>query len=237
MINQRTSIGDRSSLLPPGQWKLVFSEHFDGPDAALDERWHFQNKACGHILCSRWRENIFLKDGILHLQAKKETRAGQDWTAGSMWTRQQFKYGYFECRYRYAGATATNNSFWLMNHELSNDEPGKFEIDINEGHYPNEIAMNIHNWSGEHWDDAVYHKIEGADLSEEYHTYGLEWNREELIWFYDGQEIRREKNTICHREAPVLLSLAIISWAGPVTDAIDGTSMKVDYVRVYDRID
>jgi hypothetical protein len=31
----------------------------------------------------------------------------------------------------------------------------------------------------------------------------------------------------------VLLSSAIIKWAGPVTDQIEGTAMEVDYVRVY----
>lgn len=39
-----------------------------------------------------------------------------------------------------------------------------------------------------------------------------------------------------HRgKAPVLLSLAVIKWAGAVTDAIDGASMDVDYVRVWQR--
>ena len=40
----------------------------------------------------------------------------------------------------------------------------------------------------------------------------------------------------CFIPAPVYLSLAIIGYgAGPVTDAIDGTQMEVDYVRIYER--
>jgi hypothetical protein len=35
--------------------------------------------------------------------------------------------------------------------------------------------------------------------------------------------------------APIWLSLAIIPWAGKVTDSIHGTFMEVDYVRVYQR--
>ena len=112
---------------------------------------------------------------------------------------------------------------------------GQFEIDINEGHYPDEINMNIHNWSGKHWAKSKEKKADGANLADTFHTYGLEWNKDELIWFFDGKEIRREKNTICHKPAPVWLSLAIIKWAGPVSDAIDGTSMDVDYVRVYQK--
>ena len=33
----------------------------------------------------------------------------------------------------------------------------------------------------------------------------------------------------------LLFGLAIIRWAGPVTDAIHGTSMDVDWVRVWQR--
>ena len=63
----------------------------------------------------------------------------------------------------------------------------------------------------------------------------MEWNEQELVFYFDGQVIRREPNVFCHGEAPVLLSSAIIKWAGPVTDKIDGTSMDVDWVHVYRR--
>jgi hypothetical protein len=73
------------------------------------------------------------------------------------------------------------------------------------------------------------------DLGKQFHTYGLEWNEDELIYFFDGQEIRRQAHTICRGPAHVFLSLAIIRWAGAVTDAVDGTSMDVDYVRIWQR--
>jgi beta-glucanase (GH16 family) len=221
---------DVASMLPPGNWELVFADEFS--DENIDEAWDFQNGPSGHILCSRWRENASVSNGVLRLSAKRETRGGQDWTAASMWTKRRFKYGYFECRYRYARATGTNNSFWLMT-RLPKDAPGRFEIDINEGNYRNEINTNIHNWSGKHWAKATRIPIDGVELGDAFHTYGLEWNKQELIWYFDGKEIRREANSICHGEAPVWLSLAILDWAGPVTDAIDGTSMDVDYVRVF----
>ncbi len=220
-------------MLPDETWTLVFEETFDGTNEAVDETWDFQNGPSGHILCSRWRENADVADGLLTLKARKETRGGQAWTAASMWTRQTFKYGYFECRYRYAAATGTNNSFWIMTRDLPEDADGQFEIDINEGHYPNEINTNIHQWSGEHRTDHQQIAVEGADLAAAFHTYGLVWTDTTLTWTFDGDVIRRTPNTICHRPAPVWLSLAVIEWAGPVTDAIDGTSMDVDYVRVY----
>ena len=70
----------------------------------------------------------------------------QSWTSGNIWTKKKFKYGYFECRYKYAAASATNNSFWLMTQGVDPKVGKRFEIDINEGHFPNEVNTNIHNW-------------------------------------------------------------------------------------------
>lgn len=221
---------------PPGEnWGLVFSDEFNGTTADLDKTWASQNGPSGHILCSRWRENAIVEDGLCRLLNKKQTRAGQDWTSASLWTKRQFKYGYFECRYRYGKATGLNNSFWLMTVGGTTNTPGRFEIDINEGHFPDSVNMNIHNWSGKHWSKSKAWQANGHDLSQEFHVFALEWTEQALVWFFDGREIRRETNSICHGPAPVWLSSAIIKWAGPVTDAIDGTAMEVDYVRVYEK--
>lgn len=137
------------SLLPGGAaaWELVWSDEFDYDNAQLDERWISQNSASTHVLCSRWRENAVASDGTLKLLNKKEQRGGNEWTSGNIWTKEKFLYGYFECRYRYAAAEGTNNSFWIMTNNPP--PPGKkaFECDINEGHFPNEVNTNIHNHS------------------------------------------------------------------------------------------
>ncbi|OGV64360.1 MAG: hypothetical protein A2283_01255 [Lentisphaerae bacterium RIFOXYA12_FULL_48_11] len=222
---------------PMSGYQLVWQDEFNCTTADLDKNWDFQNGPSGHILCSRWRENAVVENGVCRLLNKKETRVGQDWTSASIWTRRQFKYGFFECRYRYGASTGLNNSFWIMTRGGTTNTPGRFEIDINEGHIPHKVNMNIHNWSGQHWSKSKTWKAEGLDLAREFHVYGLDWSEKELVWFFDGMEIRRETNTICYSEAPVLLSSAIIKWAGPVTDQIDGTAMEVDYVRVYERCD
>ncbi len=231
------------SMLPGGgdKWKLFWSDEFDQPDSLLDQKWESQNGPSGHILCSRWRENAVVSNGTLKLINRKENRGGQQWTSGNLWTKEQFQYGYYECRYRYAAAEGTNNSFWLMMKGIKPVDGKSFEIDINEGHYPNSVNTNIHNWSDvtevngkkTHPSASKGFHIENFDLAKDYHTYGLDWSREELVFYFDGKEIRREKNLFCYSPAPVWLSLAIIPWAGKITDAIDKTQMEVDYVRIY----
>jgi len=379
------------------KWDLVWEDNFDYENERLDENWESQNGPSGHILCSRWRENAVVADGMLQLVNRKERRGGQEWTSGNIWTRRKFTYGYFECRYRYAAATGTNNSFWLMTRGPDAAKGKRFEIDINEGHYPNEVNTNIHNWGdittgsdgrkthpsfhksfsyggrpdyslplempvstrrirlisnnsahfhirevriynvtgkcypnplseaadqdvqglvnfardddtritcsglynaatkpenvvdgristswitqkqGEKWiefewptektigciqfingwqekgtwrclindyklqchdgrrwiDISTFDVEKEMNFGREFHTYGLEWNVGEIVFYIDGREIRREKNEFCFSEVPIWLSLAIISWSGQITDAIDGTSMKIDWVRYY----
>ncbi|MGC6430541.1 MAG: family 16 glycosylhydrolase [Jejuia sp.] len=382
------------------KWELVWEDDFNYKNKDLDKQWVSANHSSFNLYCSRWRENAVVRDGELHLDIRKEKRGGQDWTAGSIWTKRKFKYGYFECRYKYAGGEATNNSFWLMTKPRKEPKDGKiFEIDINEGHYPNEVSTNIHNWSditvnakgkkthpsyskmfffgtkpdysiqlelpvetqkvrfvsnnsskfnmgefriynviesgeypnvfsetadkdvsglvnhakaknvsitssgasspkstidklvdgnpysswatqkeGQKWveftwdapvkvgciqftngwrdknknwrnlihdykiqymkdgewrDISVLDAADTNDFSEAFNTYALEWNEDELIFYFDGKELRRTKNEFCHSEAPIWLSLALIKWHGTLKDDLDGKSMKVDYVKYY----
>lgn len=131
------------------EWKLVWNDEFDYPNSQLEEKWISQNGPTGHplVASSRWRENAVVKDGILELQARKESRGGQDWTTGNVWSKRDFGYGYFEARYKYAAAPATNNSFWLWPAHGSPVGEKRCEVDINEGHYPNVVNSNVHNWT------------------------------------------------------------------------------------------
>ncbi|WP_010134585.1 family 16 glycosylhydrolase [Ochrovirga pacifica] len=391
-----------ASTFDYSDWKLAWEDDFNYENKDLDKQWESANHSSFNLYCSRWRENAVVRNGELHLDIRKEKRGGQDWTAGSVWTKKKFKYGYFECRYKYAGGEATNNSFWLMTKPRKEPSEGKiFEIDINEGHYPNEVSTNIHNWSditvlpngkkkhpsyskqfyfgakpaysiqlelpvetqkirfvshnssrfnigefrvynviesGEYpevlsptadqdipglinyarskdatisssgsfskkasesnlvdgnpfsswstqqkgdkwvefewkqpikvgciqftngwrdknknWRSLIHqYKVQylkdgkwrdisvldaGADndFSEEFHTYGLEWNKDELVFYFDGKELRRTKNEFCYSETPIWLSLALIKWHGVLKDDLDGKSMKVDYVRYYQK--
>lgn len=58
--------------------------------------------------------------------------------------------------------------------------------------------------------------------------------KKELIFYFDRQEVWRQTNDFCFSSAPMILSSCIVgSYAGEITDAIDGTSMEIEYVRMY----
>jgi len=237
LISCQTDRIEHSPYINTDRWELVWNDEFDYQTRdELLKVWESANQPYSHILSSRWPENVEVTGGTVKLVNHKESRGGQDWTSGSIWTRKDFKYGYFECRYKYAAATGTNNSFWLMTRQSAPDpaDGKRFELDINEGHYPNEVNTCIHNWSDTpHQSSHEAFTYEGTDFSKDYHIIGMEWTEKAIAFFVDGREVRRVKNEFSFSSAPVLLSLAIINWAGEVTDAIDGTFMEVDYVRVY----
>lgn len=158
------------------KWELSWNDEFDYSDNELDNNWVSQNGPTGDfVICSRWRENAEVKNGVLELKIKKETKAGDDWTCGNVWTKQTFGYGYFECRYKYVAGYGTNNSFWLWPKFRLPEGEKACEIDINEGHYPNLINTNIHNWTDKvitpnggvwHESDQIHHTLIGKPIHE-----------------------------------------------------------------------
>ncbi|MCX7049711.1 MAG: family 16 glycosylhydrolase [Candidatus Sumerlaeota bacterium] len=216
---------------PHAKWEMTFREEFNG--AGLDrDVWAVESGSPGHIFSSRWPENVEVKDGLLRLLTRKENRGGKEWTTGNIWTKTfKQQYGYFEARMRIAKAPGLNNAFWLMTQKKST-EPNHFEIDITEAHYPNESAMTLHKWSGTHTASGKSWRAP-EDLSDDFNIYAAEWNENEIVWYFNGQEVRRANHDFCRDTAPLRLSSAVLRWAGRITDALDGTSMDVDWVRIY----
>ncbi len=232
---------------PPrhAEWALTFQEDFDGQALNWDV-WQSDHGIRGaEKLEGRWPENNILKDGILFQVTRRENppRGGKDWSTAHIWTRSfAQQYGYFEARMRYG--RFLNNAFWLFRPQGARfPDPPHFEIDINEGHTPREIAMTLHYYmsdsdprnrdhygSGKTWDAA-------DDLDADFHLYGAEWNEKEIVWYFDGRPIRRIQNLLCHAPADVRLSTVImprqLEKEGGNLDAMDGVSMAVDWVRAH----
>jgi len=71
-----------------------------------------------------------------------------------------------------------------------------------------------------------------------FHTYGIEWNENEHVFYIDGREIARSFfGGVCRNELYLLLSVEheFGGWAGDIRKNKSGemTDFVVDYVRVY----
>ncbi len=212
---------------PPtsGQWELTFDDEFNGQD--LDWRVWKSHEGDKTPLSIRLRQNVVVSDGLLRLVTRKENRGGKEWTCASISTSGFHQtYGYWESRFRYAGASGLNNAFWIIP-----DRNARFEIDVNEGHFPNVVNSTLHQ---EGLPGSSTRYLATEDLSRDFHVYGVDWNAHEIIFYFDGREIGRKPNVKAHSPAPVVYSTAGLGgWAGPLTNALHGKSMDVDWVRAY----
>jgi beta-glucanase (GH16 family) len=212
-------------------WKLSFSEEFEGQQVDTN-KWIIKDAK------ERLAKNVSVSAGNLRLLTRRNEK---EWTSAWLATKTfRQKYGWFECRFRIAGASGLNNAFWLNTplERLALKDPTlpRFEIDIVEAHYPNGVSMNLHNWQGKHTGSGQKYKAE-TDLSKDFHVYALEWTPKELNWYFDGKKIRTLAHTICNAEEEVLLSTKVASFAGKASPALQGKSMDVDYVRIYQKKD
>lgn len=219
------------------KWTMVWHDEFNSMKS-IDKNWNAENASPEHILSSRWRENITVKNGAVMFNNRKEQKGGKKWTSGSMTCKKQFQYGFFECRMKISAAPATNNSFWFYQWH-STDKLHAFEIDVVEAHYPNDMNSNLHDRGTR--GTAKTHTLSNncfdvEDLSADFHVYGLWWTEKRLTFYLDGRKVWSISNTCCFQPANMVLGSAIVTWAGKVTDTIDGTSMNVDYVRVWKQI-
>ncbi|MBR3942202.1 MAG: S-layer homology domain-containing protein [Clostridia bacterium] len=221
---------------------MTFNDEFNGTEMDWSV-WRSEAKAPGHIQSSRWPENVEVHDGAVHLVIRHEEREGKEWTAASVWVRPEVfaqKYGYWEARYKIAASSGINNSFWTYSDHTHNihREPGAnrhFEVDINEGHYPNTVNMTYHS-------DATGEKkaytstyLSPYEMSADYHTYALEWTPEELRFYHDGVLRSTQKNLNANQLQFPYLSSAVLNWAGQATDKTHGTAQIVDYVRIWQK--
>ena len=224
------------------EWVMTFNDEFNGDEMNWGV-WRSDSSSPGHIQSSRWPENVEVHDGAVHLVIRREEKGGKEWTAGSVWVRPEVfaqKYGYWEARYKIAASTGINNSFWTYSDHAHNIHKGvgatrHFELDINEGHYPNSVNMTYHsNATGE---KKAYSStyISPYDLSADYHTYALEWTPEELKFYHDGVLRSTQKNLNANELQYPYLSSAVLNWAGKATDRTDGTAQIVDYVRIWQK--
>ena len=227
---------------PGGDWQLVFEDRFDKP--ALDESvWTIDNSVRVPNRLGRWRENVEVRDGHLRLLNKVESRDGCVWSSGNLMTKGEWQYGYFEASYRYARTVGINNAFWGFSKNTDNPQ---VELNPNEGWYPDIVNAHFyihHKKDGKRTaltngtqDGSLLGYRTGENLADDFHVLGMEWNEKELIYYFDGREIRRLPNIDAHRPIAVWFSTYIGDWCGgKATRSVDGTFMEIDWVRVWQK--
>ena len=159
------------------------------------------------------------------------------------------KFGYFEVRCKLPKGQGLWSAFWMMPERFgTTPEDGQTgaEIDIYESAFyrdgwpkMNSVASAVHY--GGYGDNLQSQGVGRYFVKKPYdtfHTYGLEWNENEYIFYIDGVETGRSSfGGVSQNPQYLLLSVEhqLGGWAGDISENRPGemTDFVVDYVRAY----
>lgn len=233
---------EENSTLPAHikeNYKLVWNDEFDGTEVDLS-KWNYRAEGNTRKYGIVSRKTIEL-DGNGNVALKVLKDDDGKYYIGQLGTQGIYEttFGYFECRAKMNKEFGPHVAFWLQSPEVGNtsDNPEKYgaEVDIFEYHLkaPNTVHHNIH-WNG--YGDAhksTGKKIDMPEIKDGFHTFGLEWTKDEYIFYVDGKETWRTTTAVSHRNEYMILSTELTGWGGDPATGNFPDEVVFDYVRVY----
>ena len=181
-----------------------------------------------------------IANGTLAISARpfsEELRAetGHKFASGLMTTARNFSftYGYVEMRARVPRGRGLWSAFWLA----PMDQTWPPEIDVLEslGHDTRSYIMTTHSsFLGFHSQSQF--RAETPDLAENFHVYAVKWTKEEIVWYFDGQQVASMATPRgAHKPMYLIVNLAVGgNWPGsPDASTLFPASLHVDYIRAY----
>lgn len=218
--------GHAESLLPAGkQWKLVWSDEFDG-DSLDETKWNYRLNFWGYRSPTWTTEGVVVSDGTLkinrirkgddfysaHLQTGGLTFDNpRDETSKVFWpfgkkdqAKFMHRYGYYECRCKLPKNDGWHAAFWLQAPGIgSHPDPAVagVECDIMENYrqYKDGSIVCGCGWGGYgnegRWFGHFQFPFE--ETADGWHTYGVDWSPQGYIFYADGQLVGKQMAPDC----------------------------------------
>ncbi len=245
------------------EWELVWSDEFDGDE--LDEsKWSYQYGTGASEGLTGWgnnelqyytdrEENVYVKDGKLHIVAREESYNNRSYTSGRIRTinKGDWTYGRFEIRAKLPEGQGLWPAIWMMPTEsVYGGWAASGEIDIMEylGHEPDVVHGTLHyggGWPNNRHSGASF-KLNEGKFSDDFHTFTLQWMEGEMRWYVDDVYYQNQNSWYSNgnpfpapfdQDFHMILNVAVGgNWPGrPDASTVFPQEMVVDYVRVYQR--
>lgn len=251
--NQNFAIVGGTTAPPANDWRLVWSDEFNGNGDIDRSKWNYEVWRPGTVnhelqaYTDNRRENVRVGNGILTIEARRDGYGGE-FSSGRVKTQGKvsWTYGKVEARIKLpGGGKGSWPGFWMMPDNQSRGWPACGELDIMEwvSYDRGNVHATIHN-GVYNWPKNTQKMGTTAVNPDDWHTYGMEWFPEYVAFFVDGREYHRFNNE--HRgddfwsyDKPfhIILNLAIGGDWGAATgmDYDFPRQLQVDYVRVYQK--
>ncbi len=200
---------------PSDKWRLTWSDEFEGN--AIDRaKWDYDiGNGFYNYEASQWiygwgneelqyytrePENAFVKDGMLHIRAIKESLHGCGYTSARMKSRKRDgsplfsqKYGRFEFRAKLPTGKGVWPALWMLpQDEKYGSWAASGEMDVMEarGQQPNKVLGSLHygsRWPANAHASCEYAFPKGSDIAG-FHVYAVEWEPGEIRWLVDNKQ-------------------------------------------------
>ncbi|MBN3490408.1 glycoside hydrolase family 16 protein [Acholeplasma equirhinis] len=234
--------------------KLIFEEHFLGEGLPNQDVWNIEVGGSGFgnqedQFYTNRLDNVYVKDSILHIVAKKEQFEHRNYTSAKLTSYQKvgFKYGTFEVRMKIPKGLGTWPAFWFLgekrNEGIRWPECGEIDLMEHVGKDQEKVHFSLHSKNYNHVKGNNFHfsqKIEG--ITDDFHVFRLEWTETGFKYYVDDiflTEVKKEDKKD-YADWPfddqfyMIINLAIGgTWGGSIDDSIFPVEFLVDYIKVF----
>jgi beta-glucanase (GH16 family) len=232
--------------------ELVWSDDFTS--TTLDEtKWNkgvgfYFNETGEKQFFTNRPENVFIKDGNLIIQAKKETYQGQPYTSGDLSTKGKFNFqdNYrIDIRAKMSKGAGLWNSFAFLPEELKyGPYPKSGAITLEHlTRNPQSVILNVaYGSKTENIKKSKSILIDKDTFGDDYHTFSAVWGNNLVRWYFDEKEVLRVQqsdfdNAIYPFNERFFLTIKTAvggSLAGePTAETVFPQQLSIDYIKVY----
>ncbi len=249
-------------------WVPTWCEEFNYEGKPDESIWNYQVGGNGwgngeHQYYTKG-ENVEVKDGFLHIIARKEKYGGKEYTSSRINTsgKADFKYGRFDIRAKLPRTRGSWPAIWMMPTKgVYGGWPRSGEIDIMEhsatyalNHYMGTIHTKAYHHSIGTQKGSDYIKYDkyhpgGTNLVDDFHVYSIIWEPGSITWLFDDYPYYKLTAAELYKpsiepyeawpfdqEFHFLLNVAIGGGMGGSIDPnFSVDEMVVDYVHVYQK--
>ncbi|MFD1674335.1 glycoside hydrolase family 16 protein [Alicyclobacillus fodiniaquatilis] len=227
-----THIEPTKNLIPLGS--PAFDQEFNTSSdlkawSIVSQSWPYSNELQYYS-----KENVYIRDGKLMIEADHTPYNGKDYISGRIDTKGHFEftYGTVVIRAKLPAGKGIFPALWLKPVE----GPVYPEIDMMEyiGSKKNNAYATFHAAPTGTYKRVGVTAIMPFNLSHSYHTYILVWKKNDLTWYIDGQQIFHITKFVPNEPMYLTINNAVGGMAGiPTKETQFPAFLKIDYVHIY----
>ena len=243
----KTDVNAVNPTVPVDDWRLVWSDEFDGTAINSDNWTHEVNCLGGgnqEKQCyTDTAENSFVSDGMLKIVAKQAAEgAEQPYTSARMTTQNKvdIQYGRIEMRAKLPKGQGSWPAFWMMpTDSVYGGWPKSGEVDIMEavnlgtaradGSAEKNIYGTIHYGAGPASDFTGAAHTPSTSPADSFNTYAIEWQEGEIRWYFNNVLYATQRQSELRTTADgTVLGLSHRGWYAELYDVATG-QLGTDY--------